>query len=157
MLGDARMKTTNIDRMLDFDDAWNRRDWACLAKLVSEGIVAHVEGLGTLVGRNAFVRANRAFCLVCPDARMNTSPYLAMLSGADQRRTASICRLTGTHWGWAPQEGQPPRRIAQRFDVLSCAFTTWTGGHITEQFRITGRLPDPLYLPLRAAGLGDHA
>jgi len=114
--------------MRELDQAWNERRWDDVGDLVSERIVAHVDGRGAIEGRSAYLEMERAFCGTCPDAQRHSEPYTSIFASADGRRTAAIARLTGTL-------GNQGSGAAGTFDVCTCIVCTWTNGMVTEQYR----------------------
>ncbi|MCD9026795.1 ester cyclase [Luteimonas sp. BDR2-5] len=130
---------SNIDRMREFDRAWNERRWGDVGNLLSEKLAAHVDWRGDTVGRDAYLEAERAFCDAYPDVRLHLEPYVSIFASADGRRTASIVRVTGTCRS-AGQPGGPPRTVGRPFDVRVSVVCAWTNGIVAEQYRSSGAI-----------------
>jgi ketosteroid isomerase-like protein len=119
--------TTNLDRMHAVDRAWNARRWDDYAAHFADDLVAWMAGDEHEHDKAQHLRNAEAFCATYPDARVVMESYVDLFLSADETRTCSIARLTGT----AASVGVAS--TGRRFDVAFIVVSEWRDGRIVCQ------------------------
>lgn len=112
--------SSTLENMHAIDIAWNNRQWDVYASFLSDDLIAFSTSEAGHHDKHAHVSRAMAFCTVYPDAKVILDPYLELFASADETRTCSVARITGTRGGMP-------------FDTTFTAISTWRGGRIIRQ------------------------
>ena len=128
--------TTNAERMVKLDDAWNARDWDTFDGYHDgSAVVVHWPGQqdNPTHGGHDHRAESQRFCAAFPDNRVHNQPYDILFGEGDY--TCSVTRFTGTFT--APLEladGSAIQPTGKAFDVLYSTTACWKDGKIVEEF-----------------------